>query len=614
MLQKMLLLALTLLSACSSAPHTSEKYLATTITPALLAKSLQPAHPRLFLTDVELAALKAQFTRDPQLDSWYRQLEKNAEKLLLEPSISPKADKEKNLTEVRRSLKIILNLAGLYRFDHDARKLERARKELLAAAALSHWNTAHFLDVGELSFAVGVGYDWLYPVLSPDERATIRQGLIDRGLNEGLKAQRENAWWTAGTTNWVQVCNGGLSVAALAVAEDAPELAAELLDRSYHSVQHTMTKFAPDGGDPEGNMYWNYGSRYNVFFIAALQSALGSDFTLVKTPGFSKTGFFNIQTIDPLRLRFNFSDSDEDPSPAPQMLWLAREFNEPVFAEHERRISKDEPTIFHLVWSLGAPVRAHPGHPELHAWFQATHVATFRSQWDDTKALYVGFKGGDNKANHSHLDLGSFVLDLNGVRWALDLGGESYDLPGYFKTKGPRWTYFRTRNEGHNTLTLDDENQSTSAEAPITKFSATRSNTFAVAELTAAYASKVRSAKRGVRVLPGKRVLIQDELELRAPAAVRWQFLTHAQIELNGSSAILSQAGERLKATVLSPNGARFTSAPAAAPAPQLQNIDVNTLRVELKQGPGPVQITVLLEPATKAAAPRVKLKKLASW
>jgi len=41
-------------------------------------------------------------------------------------------------------------------------------------------------------------------------------------------------------------------------------------------------------------------------------------------------------------------------------------------------------------------------------------VMTLRGKWNDRNAWFVGFKAGDNKANHSNLDIGSFVLDALG--------------------------------------------------------------------------------------------------------------------------------------------------------------------------------------------------------
>ena len=54
----------------------------------------------------------------------------------------------------------------------------------------------------------------------------------------------------------------------------------------------------------------------------------------------------------------------------------------------------------------------------LAAAYRGVDVAFLRSAWNDPNAIFAGFKGGDNRANHSHLDLGSFVLDAAGQRWA----------------------------------------------------------------------------------------------------------------------------------------------------------------------------------------------------
>jgi hypothetical protein len=49
-------------------------------------------------------------------------------------------------------------------------------------------------------------------------------------------------------------------------------------------------------------------------------------------------------------------------------------------------------------------------------------IAIFRSCWNDRRALWAAIKGGTNDQTHCHLDLGSFCIDANGCRWAMDLG------------------------------------------------------------------------------------------------------------------------------------------------------------------------------------------------
>ena len=41
-------------------------------------------------------------------------------------------------------------------------------------------------------------------------------------------------------------------------------------------------------------------------------------------------------------------------------------------------------------------------------------------------ASFLGVKGGMPKYNHGHMDVGSFVFDADGVRWAEDLGSQNY--------------------------------------------------------------------------------------------------------------------------------------------------------------------------------------------
>ena len=191
----------------------------------------------------------------------------------------------------------------------------------------------------------------------------------------------------------------------------------------------------------------------------------------------------------------------------------------------------------------------------LDAFFRGIDVAFFRSAWEDPQALYVGFKGGNNKANHSHLDLGTFVLDARGYRWAVDLGSDNYNLPAYFGKQ--RWTYYRLKTAGHNTLVINGVNQATSARAPIIAFHATSARAFAVADLTAAYPMTQR-VWRGVAMLDRERVLIEDEIEADQPVDIVWGMHTPAEMSIDGASAMLKQGAETVQARIIAPAGATF--------------------------------------------------------
>ncbi len=257
-------------------------------------------------------------------------------------------------------------------------------------------------------------------------------------------------------------------------------------------------------------------------------------------------------------------------------------------------------------------------------YFRGAEVVTLRSAWEDRDALYVAFKAGDNRANHSHLDLGSFVLDTLGTRWALDLGADNYNLPGYFGNK--RWTYYRLRAEGHNTLVIDpggQPDQNPSANALITAFHTERTNAWAVADLSNAYPS-ARVVHRGISLRGRTEVLVQDEISSEKPMDVWWFMHTPSEITIQkeGRAAVLRQQGKRLWAQLISPSGAQFLDLPAKPlesspdPAGQKQNGGIRKLAVHLP-GVKSVRLTIQFVPLKEGDAfptSRVDVLPLSSW
>lgn len=261
------------------------------------------------------------------------------------------------LNQSRATLDRISTLGFLYRLDGDTRKAGRARLEMLTAAHFDDWNPVHFLDVAEMTHALALGYDWLYDYLSPADRAAAHQAIVEKGLQQGLAGYEKHAWWSETRINWNQVCNGGLTLGALAVAEEEPDVARRIVDFARRSIVIAMGTFARDGGWEEGPAYWNYSTEYTAYYLAGLESALGTDFGITKMPGFADTGLFLIYSAGPLGLTFNFADAHAQAGTCAQMFCLARTFERPLFAQHERGMVADHPTIFHLIWAPGSVVQ-----------------------------------------------------------------------------------------------------------------------------------------------------------------------------------------------------------------------------------------------------------------
>lgn len=585
---------------------------------------LHQGHPRLLATTEDFAGLRKRLASDSQLQSWHTKLQAQAQDIMsAAPSRYEIPDGLRLLATSRRVMNRVYTLALLYRLDGDQRYAERAWQELAAAAGFQDWNPRHFLDTAEMTHAFAIGYDWLYDVWTPEQRATLQQAMVEKGLKPALALYRARKWWTVAHHNWNQVCNGGIGMGALALAEVEPDLAGETLHDALESIQLAMAEFAPDGAWKEGPGYWNYATFYNVVFLAGLQTALGTEFGLSQIGKFEQTGLFPIYLTGPLGRTFNYADGGDHAIFASQMFWLARQFKQPDFAWYERRASS--PSALDLLWYDPAGTGPKAAGWPLDKYFRGAEIAVLRSDWENPQALFVGFKAGDNKANHSHLDLGSFVFDAAGVRWAMDLGADDYNLPGYFG--GQRWHYYRLRAEGQNTLVINPgqgPDQDPAAKTQITRFESTPKRAFAIADLTPAYAKNASRVWRGIALLDRKNVVVQDEIQADKPIELWWFMHTPAsvRIEDDGRTATLQLAGAQLRAEILSPASAKFQIMDAqplpASPHPERQakNERIRKLAIHLT-GISDTRLVVRLVPKPsegEETGQAPKLSALSEW
>jgi hypothetical protein len=563
--------------------------------------TLRLNHPRLLMSADDEIRIRRVLGSDVTARSFRDALLRNGSRLLTQPTPERVLIGPRLLAVSRTVLDRVTTLALLYRLDGDTRWAQRARAELLAAAGFSDWNPGHFLDVAEMSHAFAIGYDWLYDVLSADDRTTIRRALVEKGLRPAEQAYAAKASWARAPHNWNLVCNSGIAIGALAIGDEEPGLAGTVLAQALTSIPAALASYAPDGAWPEGPAYWEYATLYLVVTLAALTSALGTDFGLSDATGLAATGRFRLHVTGPTGLLFNFADAGARAGDCPVLFWLDRRYDDQILAVAARDAAMGRASARDLLWYDGRGSPADLAGLPLDARYQACQLACFRSAWNDKDALYVGFKGGDNSANHAHLDLGTFVLDALGQRWAIDLGPDDYDLPGYFGAE--RWTYERIKTSGQNTLLLGGANQDPKATAPLMSFRSGPDGGFAIADLTAAYAAGgATRVNRGVSLRDNRsRVLIQDEVETAHPVELTWTMHTQAAIEIQGDRALLSQGGATLEARLLAPAGAGFTVEEVEIPPPQQPAPDLRRLQVRLPEVTS-AQLAVLFTPRRAVA------------
>jgi len=567
--------------------------------PEVSLQSLRAGHPRLIALDSDIVRARGLVKSDARARSAYERLRVEAEKILAEPPVEYRLIGPRLLDKSRRALGRIYTLALLYRLDGEKKHLDRAVVEMRAAADFKDWNPSHFLDTAEMTHAFAIGYDWLYPALTEEQRGWIRAAIAEKGLDQAMPIYEAKRWWVVATHNWNQVCNGGIGLGALAIAESAPEKALRILKYAVESIPRGMNSYGPDGGWNEGPGYWDYATRYSVYFLAGLETALGTDYDLAKIQGFDRAGHFRIDFSGPSGRTFNYADAGDGLGPSECSLWLAQRFKQPVYAWQELDLMEKRKRVhsLDLVWWPDTVQSPQEAKWPLDSVYQGVQTAFMRGSWSDPDTIWIGVKGGDNKANHSHVDLGTFVMDALGERWFFDLGSDDYNLPAYFGNK--RWTYYRLRTESHNTVLIDNENQDPKSAAKLLEFSSKPEEARVSFDLAETYPGRLAKHQRTVRLIGRRTMRILDELAAPRPVDMLWGAVTDAQVTLDGSSATLTKNGKSVRARILrAPDGARFEVVSTQPEPPQRQNEGTRKLVVRLPAKVTQASIEVAVEPA----------------
>ncbi len=563
---------------------------------------LRAEHPRLILTEERLAELQAMRPGDALLEKAIEDVLTRADKALGEPKLEHKLVGPRLLHVSRSCLDRVYALGLAYRLTGEARYADGVRANLLTVCAFPDWNPSHFLDTAEMSHAVGIGYDWCFGAFDEETRATIRAGLIEKGLDPGLEryeAQRP-AWWTTSAFNWNQVCNGGLLCGALAIADEEPDRARRIVAAAVKSLPRALATYEPDGAWGEGPAYWGYATRYTVYGLAAMTTTLGHDFGLSDRRGLEQAGYFPLVGTGPTGMYACIADAGENArrGALPVLFWLADRYGLVELAAAERDYVREQRARpQHVIWFQPEAVNA----PEI------DRTRLFRGPVEiaflESGSTWVAFKAGYNEVNHGHLDLGSFELEHGGVRWIRDLGKDDYNLPGYWDKRegGKRWSYYRLGSHSHNVVTLDGLHQAVAAKSSFERFEE-GGWTQAIVEIDGAFPGRVNRQRRGIQFqnLDGV-VLLVDELELERACDFAWGVTTDADLVVDGATAKFLRRvpaeGEQysvdaLVAQLMSP-GLSFSVESAEREPPERENKGVNRLMVRGRAGPGKLSIAV---------------------
>jgi len=538
-----------------------------------LKTNLQKQLPRLVLnTEIE-KNLQAKLKSDPLVQSIYRTIKFNAGKVLKKElitlNIPDNPTSQKNQLGISRDFLFRVNmLAMVYCIDKDKLMLKRLNDEVIAACNFPSWNPKHFLDVGEMSLAIALALDWTAGDLPKSTISLAKRALIEKGIKTSWPENGSTPSWVNNTNNWNQVCNAGMIAASIAVAELDPELAAKTIYRSVDGMNNALREYAPDGAYPEGPIYWGYGTQFSVVTAAIFESAFGTDFGLSKFPGFMESAVYALLTISPSNKLYSYADCSEEAEGYGNftLSWFAAKTGNRTFINENYFLSPPEEIRGFsrlagagLVWTAQFAENKSTTLPTAWKGAGANPVVIFTGGENSPNGYYFGGKGGRGTVNHGNMDGGSFIFELNGVRWSIDPGNQSYGLleRAGFDLWGrcqdcDRWKLLTKNNFGHSTISVNGQLHVVDGMAEIIDFKI-GSQPEATISLTRAFAGQLKSAQRRFVKDGPASLVIEDKIEISEETVfITWQMMTQADVEIVKGGAILRQDGKSLKLENLS--------------------------------------------------------------
>ena len=548
--------------------QTSEDYIPEALPPeegfidyASQVRKTKMGHPRLFMDEEYLDNITAQ--SDAYLSSTISLLKKETDSAIT---------KEPNGTY---NVSLLATASAVYNITKDEKLVEWIWKSVLLLQG-SWIDRGTYLTVGDNARYLSYVYDFMYNHWTEEQRTVCRNILMHNGLEFILRELRPYVQYAQSYNNLSTVMMSAVGTVALAFLGDDPSYDAilnECLNRAMVSLRHVVPNVTyPSGEYREGFAYWNYGIGLTFLpFLANMQNVLGNTELLTNYEGVANTGLFPIGLTGSNGC-YNYGDSQLfNYVECGAFFFLSQYFDNPIFGAYQKKYAPNGGDFFTLM--MYRPDHRYDNYEKYMSTISyfpdVNQVMTIRQNTDGTQDTFLGIKAGQNfSGSHLQLDIGSYIFDSMGVRWACELGLGNYNIETLHELG--RFGGYRNRAEGQNTLVINPNggmDQNTDVDCRILEYEKTEASAYAVMDISKAYSTMgTSSVKRGFALLNKYRsVLIQDEIISTNPADVYSFMHTQADIEIapDGKSAVLTQDGKKMRARLLSPASGTLLDMPA---------------------------------------------------
>jgi hypothetical protein len=575
-----------------------------------LRPELLGVHPRVYLTDKELAELRER-ARTSHRELWQRAI--GHVRALEAGPPPPPAEKRRQQNDVGIA---IAEAAFVYKIEGDKKYLDAARKYMDAAVSYDIWGYANNkpnvdLAAGHLLYGLAWGYDLLYHDLTEKDRTRYRDKLIKQARLMADYFKPKPGKTFAYSQNHTFIPITGLGVAAYALYDETPEAPAwASLTRAIYD--RVLATYSQDGYYYEGFEYWIFSTPWLVHYLDAHSHSTGED--LYDRPGFRLMHQYVAHSMLPSgNYVFDFGDifegpltragkGEDYPRTHPQghfhtnynllyrfaqrfqsgeaqgvAEWLKR-FDQ-VNAEDFWSLVWFDPNLKPVAMEKQTTWRYFPDHEVFYwrsDWSKEATAFAFKCgppEGHHTEVLLQQFPDWRLSSGHAHPDANSFIIFARGEYLTGDSGYAGLPM-----------------TEHHNTLLVNGKGQAKEgaghdvfAEVPYDRLNQIRISEVKVetnqvivrGDATAAYGPELglRKFVREFVYRPGAGFIVMDEVETTRPAVLTFALHADEHIEKEGGCLFSIKTGN-----------VKLLIDPTIEPPNELQSvIETNTLTA-----PGP--------------------------
>lgn len=285
--------------------------------------------------------------------------------------------------------------------------------------------------------SLALAYDWCYPLLSPEQRESLRDAIARHA--SVLYLGSLNGVWGQSTLgriwNWNVGTASAWGLAALALDGESNYPTRQWLFQAARNVEDYL-RYAvdPAGGIVEGPVYFGYGGGYLPYFVEGLKRRTGEDLYLA-TNYHKVTGWLPFEILPGGGRVNNIMDSGFRISTGDVLIYalhrdkdrpLARWLWEGIFWRDGRFVSENQSLPAAILWAPETMDREKVSQREsllpLSGWADSRGLVASRTGYGGDDALFTVHAQQYTDFKHDQADKGQFTFYAYGDDLVIDSG------------------------------------------------------------------------------------------------------------------------------------------------------------------------------------------------